>query len=158
MTWETECTEVVRVLINDLSEPYKYDDCRITRVLKVSATQIVTEIDFPVDYTVNLFLGTITPDPAATDNRDENFLNLLALKTAVLITNGEVREYSLASFRVVDGPSSIDTTARTQNMKLLAAGLESKYEKLKAIYQSGQIGQAVLSPYTVDSIYPYQNF
>ena len=145
--WESECIERVRVLVNDLDTTQKYDDCRINRVLVVAASQLIQEIYFDVTYTVNISQATISPDPA-DDPRDETFLNLLSLKTAVLISNGEWRRLGGFSMRISDGPSTIDIGGAVEAAKNLYNMLNEQYEKEKLMQKFGKNGHAITTPTT----------
>lgn len=147
MSWETECVEIVRVLINDINAVEKYEDCRIERVILVAATQLIQEVSFPDTYTINVIASTISPDPTE-DPIDNSFINLLCLKTALMITNGEMRKYAMAGMKVVDGPSTIDVSSAYNSVKGVYEDLLNKYEKERMMYQMGRSGQAVTTPST----------
>lgn len=144
--WESECVEIVRVLINDIGTVEKYEDCRIERILIVAASQLIQEVNFDTTYTVSISGATITPDPV--ENLDTAFINLLCLKTAVLITNGELRIYALSGMKVTDGPSTIDVSSAFMGVKNLYDELLNRYEKERMMHQMGQNGQAVSTPTT----------
>lgn len=144
--WESECVEIVRVLINDIGTIEKYEDCRIERILIVAASQLIQEVNFDTRYTVSISGATITPDPV--ENQDTSFINLLCLKAAVLITNGELRIYALSGMKVVDGPSTIDVGSAFMGVKDLYTELLNRYEKERMMHQMGQNGQAISTPTT----------
>lgn len=144
--WEQQCVEIVRVLINDIGAVEKYEDCRIERVLLVAASQLLQEINTTITYTVDISGATITPDPV--EMNDNAFINLLCLKAALIITNGELRIYALSGMKVIDGPSTIDVGAAFNGVKTLYQELLNKYEKERMMYQMGQNGQSVSTPTT----------
>lgn len=144
--WEEQCVEIVRVLINDIGAIEKYEDCRIERVLLVAASQLIQEINSSITYTVDITGATITPDPV--ESNDSAFVNLLCLKAALMITNGELRVYALGGMKVIDGPSTIDVGSAFNGVKALYTDLLTKYERERMLYQMGQNGQSVSTPTT----------
>ena len=156
--WEVECTEILRVLISDLSDSPTYTDERIERVLMAAALQLINEVSFPTTYTIDILELTISPDPSAATTRDNAFINLLCLKAAVILLNSEARIYSMNSLKITDGPSSIDTTARYSFVKDAAKVLDNQYQQTKVLHQSGQAGAAILTPYTNPNISPIRTF
>lgn len=148
MSWQSDCIEMVRVLINDMNEPYKFDDCRIERVLIVASAQLVKELDFPNQYVVSISKQTITPDPTTTNPRDDDFLILVSKKTAILITDGEHRTLAMSNMRVVDGPSSIDISGAVDATKKLLDYLLNDFEKDKIMFAMGNHGYAITTPTT----------
>lgn len=91
ITWQHDCIELLRVMINDLSdtEPI-YSDSRLARVLVVAAFQLNTEVDFTQEYTIDLSQQLISPDPTDLEGqtRNDNFVNLMCLKAACIIDTG----------------------------------------------------------------------
>lgn len=156
--WKLECTEMVRHLINDVSDTPIYSDSRLYRLLVISALQMSQEVSFNTTYTIDISLGTISPDPSAEATKDNAFINLLCLKAAVILLDGEVRYYSINSIQVSDGPSSINTTARSNFVKSAAQMMYDKYSQMKMLHQAGEAGAAILTPYTVSSLSPTTRF
>lgn len=156
--WEIECEEMVRVLINDMSSSPMYNTDRITRLVVIAAVQVVNEINFDTTYTVDISLGTISPDPSNVNTKDNVFINLVCLKAAVILLDSELRYYAISSLRASDGPSSIDTSSRVLFVREAGKILQSRYTQLKMLQQMGQAGQAVLTPYTVPHIYTETRF
>lgn len=112
------------------------------------------EIDFSTTYTVNVSGSTITPDPTDSDPKDELFLYLVSLKTSILIVSGELRTYALSSIKIVDGPSSIDSSAVFNNLKILSQKLQDEYAQAKILAQSARNGEAIMTPYTNSRLWP----
>ena len=152
MSWNTEITELVRVLINDLDTTETYTDSRIERVIIIGATQVLQEVSFPTEYTVDVANITISPDPTALDPKDYGFINLVSLKTACLILGGEVKQYSLVgSISVTDGPSNINMGNVFKNIQDTAKDMCLKYAQAKLEYkmlESSLNGQTVITPST----------
>lgn len=156
--WQTECVEIVRHLINDLADTPTYTDSRLVRLLVVAALQVTEEISFSTTYTVDISLSSITPDPSASTSRDNAFINFICLKAAVILLDGELRYYSIGGVRVTDGPSTIDTTSRVGFVKQAADVMNKKYSQVKIMHQMGVAGTAILTPYTVQNLYPDTRF
>lgn len=158
MSWQAECTEILRVLINDISDTPSYSDERLERILIVAALQVNLEISFDTVYTINVSEAMLSPDPSCDLNRDNAFLNLMSLKAAVIILDSEVKYYAINSIRVGDGPSSIDTTARSNFVKTAAQIMQDEYARMKVLQATSQAGVAIMTPYTVPNIYPITRF
>ena len=158
MAWQTEIVEQVRVIINDTESPQKFTDSRIERATIIATSQVLKEINFSTVYTVDITLQTITPDPTSLTPKDLDFVNLVSLKCSCLILGGELRQYSLSSISVTDGPSTISFSGIFKNLKETHDLLTKQYAKDKCLYQSGLVGQAISTPTTVSSLYPTQEF
>lgn len=156
MAWNTQCLEMVRSLIGDTDCTPEYSDDRLTRLLVVTAYSLVSEIDFDRTYTINVNTQSISPDPSLLDTPDNNFITLLVLKASHNLMLGESRKYGLGSVKIVDGPSTIDTSARVKSIKDFASELEMKFYKAKYLYQSGKNVRFVTGPSTNDNINPQQ--
>lgn len=161
MSWQLEITEMVRLLIGDLSDTPTYCDERIQRTILLSAQQLINEFAFCVTYTPNIVTLTLSPDPTS-DPRDEGFIYLLALKTASLIVSGELRRYAVSSISVTDGPSSVQMGGIFKNLQELSKDIGSKYDKALMLFRmngcegpNGQgYGQAIFGPTTDETILP----
>jgi hypothetical protein len=106
MAWQTEVVPMVRILINDISEPYQYSDERIISTNLVAAKYIQFDVDFDYEYIVDMNAQTITPDP--TEVNDQLFIVLLSLKTACLIDQSALRtKAAMEGVRAVLGPASL---------------------------------------------------
>jgi hypothetical protein len=149
MHWETSANIMVRQLINDLDNTaYKYSDERLLTALIVSAKLVELELDFSTTYLIDITQKTITPDPEL----DTTFLNLMVLKTAVVILGGEVKKEAANSISIRDGVSSIDLRGVSSTLMQLYKDLSDKYESLALDYKfSGSNGQSILGPYSPGS-------
>lgn len=149
MTWKTEIGTIVRHLIDDVNAA-TYSDRRIETAILVGAQLMFIEVDFEQTYTINVDACSLSPDPTDTSAKDDGFINLTALKTACIILGSELKAQSLSSIRVSDGPSSIDTTSISANIKFLYEHACKKYEEYKLNYQAGNnnVGKAILTPYS----------
>ena len=160
MSWQGEIGTIVRHLVNDLdSSNYTYSDSRIETAILVSAQIVCSEIDFENTYIIDVEQCRLSPDPTdsatplVTANKDDGFINLVALKTACIILGSELKTHSLNSVRVTDGPSSIDMTAIAGNIRYLYENACKQYEEFKFNLKVGSssVGKAILSPYSPGS-------
>lgn len=159
MSWQGEMITIVRHLINDVDEDnYTYSYDRIEKTILVAAQIVSTEVDFNNVYTINVENSTLSPDPALLTAKDDSFINLVSLKAACIILGSELKTYSLQSFTVSDGPSSINMGAVATNLQFLYTNACDKYEQYKFNYLAGVNGggKAILSPYSPGSDFaPY---
>lgn len=156
MTWQTDSVQIVRTLIHDVDPTvYTYTDERIEEVFVVSAYNVLSEISLTVAYTVTLATCSISPDPVT----DTFFMNLVSLKAASIILFSEYKTASNSAVKVVDGPSTIDYTAVSKNLKELYDNAMEQYEQLKYRYHTGEGagGIVILTPYSPGSdFYSYR--
>jgi hypothetical protein len=141
---------ILRVIINDVSES-SYDDLDLSRIICVAASLVKKDISLDVDYLINYNNYIITPDPT-----DENFINFVALKAAIILVRGELKDISSNSFKIVDGPSTIDTTTRNTSYKNYLDQLVDQYERDKISYaMNSSVGgyrAVITTPTTEDRI------
>jgi hypothetical protein len=149
MHWETSANIMVRQLINDLDDTaYKYSDERLLTAMVVAGKLVELELDFSQSYNINVEAKTITPDPEL----DTVFLNLMVLKSAVIILGGEVKKEAANSISIRDGVSSIDLRGVSSTLMQLYKDLSDKYDSLAFDYKfSGGNGQSILGPYSPGS-------
>lgn len=159
--WKCTLTQVVRCLINDLdNDNLTYTDEKIQQLIVCSAQLIKLEVDFNNSYTISVVGVSISPDPV-TSPPDDGFITLVSLKTACLITGGELKSIANGAVRVQDGPSQIDMTGAYTASKDLYDKLCRDYDKAKIAYTLGNLNEikAVLTPYTVPyNVYPQIQF
>lgn len=156
MSWQTETTEIVRYLVGDSSET-TYTDEQIQKNILIAARIVVQEISFDTNYTINVSTTTLTPDPMDLDtDESKSFVNLICLKAACMILNSEYQIYSKQSFRITDGPSTVDGTAVAKNLLILAQDRCKEYSSYKINYVMGNMngGTAVLTPTTSQYVNP----
>lgn len=158
MAWNDDVVPMVRYIIGDVDTPQKYTDTRLKTAAVMAANFLVMEISFANAYVIDISGETVTPDPSTTDPKDTDFLSLLALRTSCLIIAGELKLYAAASFRVMDGPSSIDTGSIFANLQKLNDSLCTLYDKNKMAYQMGATGygKAIMTPTTDENMSYYQ--
>jgi hypothetical protein len=144
--WQSIIIPIVRGLIFDVSNPYRYSEARLEELILVSSILVFQDVDFQTSYTVNLSCNTITPDPSD----DHDFVAIVALRTACMISQGEHRNAARQALSVKDGPSAIDTRDSATHYGGLAKNACDAYEKSKLSYQigDGSVGRAIVSPYS----------
>jgi len=156
MSWQNELVRITRFLIDDISEPYTYDDSRLEETILVCAQLMKHELTFDNDYTIDVDTLTLSPDPTE-GTKDNGFINLACMKTACIILRAEVKTESLKNVVVKDGPSSIDMGGRYDATKTRADEICKDYEEAKLQYQLGnsRAGQAIVNTWVVDRLEPY---
>ena len=158
MAWETEMTIIVRHIIGDLdSDNYNFSDARIEESILVAAQLIHNEMEFFIDYTIEVDNGSLTPDPTttgvSTSNKDDDFIALCCLRSGLLLTNSLLRTYALKAISIRDGASSLDMRGIVAGLKMVNDDLTKKYEDVKLNYETGKLGfgKVILSPYSPGS-------
>lgn len=152
MAWTTSLVLMVRYLINDIDSA-TYSDARLKQSIVIAAQLASLDVTYDKTYTINIDAVTITPDPF-DETQDSGFINLIALRSALLIFSNEAKLASTLGLRVTDGPSTIDVSGRLSSALRLLDSAKAAYEKAKVDYVIGQARgfQAVTTPYTVPSI------
>lgn len=140
--------QIFRIIINDLDGD-DYVDTDLQKIIAVAATFVQMELTFESTYTINVISPSISPDPD-----DAAFMNFVAMKAAIFLIRGELKDLSLNSVRIVDGPSTVDLTSQFKNKAELLETLEDQYAQDKIAFgMNHNIGgyRAVVStPSTVD--------
>lgn len=138
---------ILRSIIQDLDGSI-YSDESLSRLLITSALIIQREVSFDTSYTVDIMNISITPDP--TDN---SFILLVAYKASLLLLQSEIRSSASNSIKIVDGPSTIDLTNKSKDLKSLLNSVLEEYNLMKRDYSlSGSLGYCVITPTTVSYI------
>lgn len=151
MSWQGQLSTIVRYLINDVdSDNYKYSDKRIETTILVSAQIVTLEVDLNNSYSINVEQCHLSPDPTDTATLDNAFINLVSLKSAMIIIGGEVRVEASNAISIKDGPSAIDLRGVANTLAILYKDLNDKYTKLLLDYRAGGsiAGKAILGPYS----------
>lgn len=105
MAWQNELTIIVRTLINDLTAPYQFSDQRIIQCLVVAAKYVQFDVVLDHKYVVDVVSQSITPDP--TDDSDDIFISLVALKAACIVDQSTYRTRTASEgIRAAVGPLS----------------------------------------------------
>jgi hypothetical protein len=125
MSWDTEIVTLVRNYVGDTDVTnQKYTDTSMKDLILSSAQFVVVDVPLSQDYIVDIPGTTLTPDPtsrATETSRDNTFINLIVLKSAWMIANGELRNYASQAISIRDGTSAIDLK---RDLKALAAILD----------------------------------
>lgn len=158
MNWKDRLLMSLRILVGDINKE-KYSDESLEHNLIVAAQFVCMDIRDD-SYEISLPFDII---PSPEDNKD--FLLLIALKSACLISNSEYRTLLTTGggkrVTMKDGVSEItvDNTGQLSASKTLSDNICSKYDD--ALFQfnsieSGKLGHAILGPYTDSSGGIYQ--
>lgn len=151
MAWDEEMNIITRALVNDMDST-KFTDDRLNQAILVAIRFVQADLDFPIDYVVDIVNERVTPDPTVTAYRDENLINLATIKTACIIDRGAAASAADQAIRVKDGASEVDLRSTFQaKLDLIKLGWCAVYEDMKTEYayaRTGQvIGAAVMSPF-----------
>ena len=150
MSWQEDSVLIVRSLINDVDyDNYTYSDERIEEAFITCAYQIVREISFNTVYVVTLNPRSVSPDPVL----DYDFMNLTCLKTACLFIFSEYKTAAASSLRVTDGPSTVDYTNVSKELKNMYDSYKDQYDRAKFHFNVGEgsSGKVILTPYSPGS-------
>ena len=148
MSWQIEMTTLLRYVINDIETPQEYTDGRLEGLIVSSAQLTLGDVDFPKNYVIDIPATGISPDP--TDpTRDNGFINLVTLKSACLLAQGDHRKSSNKGLIIKDGPSSIDARTLVQSKKELMETLCKEYAEAELDYRMGNsnAGAAIVGPH-----------
>lgn len=150
--WQDYAIPLLRTFINDAGTPYVYSDEKLEEVLAHSAFVVNQLGTFNTTYTVSIPCTSITPDPCT----DSAFIYLMALKAAVLIICSEAKTLAGQSFRVTDGPSSVDVGGAFNATSQLCDKLTTQFEDALMQNNLGGAmaigGEAIVSPYTQERL------
>jgi len=127
-SWKKEMTSLLRYVINDADETSReFTDERLCNLLVTSAHLTLGVVDFPSDYTVDIPNSGLSPDP--TSVKDSSFMNLVILKAACLLAEGEFRVATNKGIVVRDGPSSVDPRGLVSAKKEMMDSACKKYQQ-----------------------------
>lgn len=149
MAWSTDMVTMLRILIDDYTSPYTYDNTRLQTLIAVAGQLVQTELTFDNTYTIDVSVPSITPDPVTA--ADDAFINLTVLKAACILSMSESRTAASKGMLVKDGPSTIDARDMASSKSGVAEDYCEAYQKAKKDYQAGNssAGQAVVGPYNI---------
>jgi hypothetical protein len=104
-------------------------------------------VDFPRDYNIDIPSTGIAPDPTST--QDNGFINLVVLKAACMLADGEYRTASNKGIVIKDGPSAVDARALIASKQQIAKDACAKYEKAELEFRLGnsKAGEAIIGPH-----------
>ena len=146
--WQTEMTTLLRYVINDSEQSVqRFSDDRLTRLILTAAHTTIGVVDFASDYSVDVPNSGISPDP--TEIKDKSFVNLVILKAAHLLANGDFRKASSKGIVLRDGPSAVDPRGMIEAKRHLAESSLERYKKAELEYRLGNsnAGEAIIGPH-----------
>jgi|14BtaG_2_1085337.scaffolds.fasta_scaffold11485_4 hypothetical protein len=151
MSWQTEMVTILRSVVGDITTPYEFNDTSLQQLIVSSGQLMIQEVDFSKSYTFDHTTPDITPDPTDA-TRDEAFVNLVVLKAACLLGQGEWRRKSRQGFVVKDDVSSIDGRTASTDTKAWAEDLCDKYARAVLEYKMGNSkpGTSIIGPHNAD--------
>lgn len=153
MSWTQEIVTIVRYMVGD-SESVIYTDNQIQKNILIAAQIVKNEVSFSNQYYIDVFGGSIVPDPTE-GTKDEWFVSLVSLKTACMILNQEARIYGMQAVKIIDGPSTVDTSQIAKNLAELAKERCKDYEKHKIQFAMGEsYGFVISTPTTIEYLNP----
>lgn len=153
--WQTFIVNMVRSLINDVSEDPVFSDLRIQEAVCVAGLICAQEYEFTISYSFDMDQIDIVPDPV--DERDNLAIALFALKTACILNMNQYQNATGAAIKVRDGDSQIDTTGSFGGYRdILELGPCASYQKLlkqKQFKKSMGSGRAIMTPLSSPDFY-----
>lgn len=165
MSWDVELPLILRNILDDLKATPKYTDDRLSQLILVSAQLVQQEIGFDTNYVVDIENFSLSPDPTdrLMGTRNDNFVNLVVLKSACLLSMSELRSSSLRSIGIRDGSSAIDLKQNLPGNQLIVRNFCDLYNDAKQDFLvnggsgsgGGGVGQAIVGPY---KIFPNSGF
>jgi hypothetical protein len=141
----SESLPMLRANIDDMDScDYEYSDERLAQLLFIAADYV--NIDMCWSYNICVSAQTISPDPACP-NKDGKFLHLVILKASQIFYKSLQSSYSVGGFKLTDGPTAIDLTGNTVNLKTISDDYLAQYNRLKQsiLFCSG--GYGIITPY-----------
>lgn len=147
MAWYSNALPILRVLIQDMTEPYTYSDDNLYTILCSAASLVQQEVSTDYTYTVNFTTKTVSPDPNALG--DEAFENLMAYKAACLIGIGESKTAATNAIDVSDNGASIKMVGAAKSKLQWGQMACLQYDAIKKAYQTGTyvVGKSIVGPY-----------
>jgi hypothetical protein len=154
MAWQNELVIILRHIVDDLdSSSYMFSDSRLEESILVASQLIHNEMEFTVEYTIEVDNGVLSPDPTLTSPKDDDFIALCCMRAAVMLMTSMIKTYSLKSISIRDGASALDTRGIVQGLSQVYKDITTKYEDMKLAYQTGKLGfgKSILGPYSPGS-------
>ena len=147
--WKPEMTTLLRYVINDTDTTRReYTDDRLCALIVTSAQLTQGVVDFPRDYSIDVANSGISPDPT-TGSRDNGFINLVLLKAACILAQGDYRVATNKGVVIRDGPSSIDARGVVAAKKEIMDSACEKYQNAEFEFRLGNsnAGEAIIGPH-----------
>lgn len=151
MTWQNEMVRILRHLIDDLDSA-TYADSRLEELILVSAQLMIDTIDFDNTYTIDVDTLALSPDPTTLTTKDNEFINLVCLKSACIILGSEAKTAASHAYVIKDGPSAIDGKGVYAALKQIHNDmLDTLANAILAMRAGNSVaGEAILTPYTYE--------
>jgi hypothetical protein len=158
MAWQDEMVLMVRYLVDDIAETYSDD--RLEHTVVVSAQLVNLSVDFDNTYTIDMEQKLISPDPTTLTTKDDAFINLVTLKACEIIASSEYKTAANQAFSIKDAWSTVTTSDRAKHLKERSKYFKDMYDSAVVDYKvgDGMAGQAVMTPTTVETLYPTETF
>lgn len=158
MAWQTDITNLVRVLINDLSDTPTYSDDRIIQTIVIAARYVGFDINLSREYNIDSVNATISPDPTEPDTKDELFNCLLGLKTACIIDQSTFRTKAIHNgITAALGPAKLSVSNMDSYRYILEQGPCKTYNELTEHWDVANASAitAILSPFVGNKFDPF---
>jgi hypothetical protein len=153
--WKNVFPLIIRNLINDTIQPYKFNNSKIWQMSVIAGIIVSQEFNLSQDYTFNMATLDIIPDPTDPLTYDPEAIALITLKAACMLSVNQYQTAVGTGIRVRDGDSEVDTTAGFKGFSdILKNGPCASYNVLLEslrISRAGSVGKAVLGPYSIGS-------
>lgn len=145
--WKDDMVVMLRTRIDDLGDTPNYSDTRLQQMLVVAARDVVREIDFDTDYTINIGVPDFSPDPSSSGDYD--FENLVTLKAACILARGVHKSKAMQALLIKDGPANVDGRGLASAIKEWCDSLCKEYENASLSFRAGSrlVGRAIIGPY-----------
>lgn len=164
--WSDVMTTMLRYMINDYGSPQTYSDNQLITALLVSGIFVSQELDFSQVFVPDVINLTLTPDPTGptapiedsmgniltpSAPPDYNYINLVVLRTAIMINMNEYRAACGSAIMFKEFHSQADMRGIVTAKKAMWDELQKLYDEKRMHYQMGirVSGQAVLSPINI---------
>ena len=108
MAWTDDLVLMTRVLLNDLTEPYRQSDAQLQRTIVCAGILVTKDVTLSQVYSFDITNLTIMPDPVASG--DTVAQALLPLKAACIVNQGQFQQALGQGIKVRDGDSMVDTS------------------------------------------------
>ena len=155
--WQTEMVLLLRHMIDDVEETYRYSDSRLQELILAAAQLTIGEISFAQEYSVDIDAHTLTPDPtdSAAGTRENWFIDLVSMKAACVLDRGRVRKAVNSSFIAKEGNSMVDVRDAGKNaIEAMKHGWCKAYTDSKFEYEvdrTSDVGAVILTPFKTDT-------
>lgn len=158
MYWQTEIPLIVRALINDLGSTEQYSNDRIVQLVLVAAQYVILDVNLDTTYTIDIINRRISPDPSDLNNKDYDFIGLVAIKAACILDQSTFRTKAAAEgIRAALGPASLSVNGNLGGYKtILQMGPCATYEQLIMRHNIGNASaiRAIMSPFVGNNFDP----